>query len=474
MTVCFMYYRRTLWFMLPMALIEAFSRVYLGVHYPSDVTVGALLGIAYAAESYGQRRSSGSGADHGGFPFGGPRCRPIVTPGAPPAVWDKARESVAEDIQSGVGATPGALDRQWVRLAYLLLFGLTLAHLIFLASGKLELSEDEAYQWVWSKHPALSYYSKPPLIAYIQFLGTHLWGDTQFGIRFFAPIFGAIGSALLIRFLAREANGRVAFLLVFIASATPLLMVGSTLLTIDSPSTLFWIAAMVCGWAAVERDSTSAWLWTGLWMGLGFLSKYTALFQWASWALFFIVYPKARAQLRRPGPYLALLINLLCMVPVVLWNMQHHWVTVSHLANRGGLDQHWTPKLRFVTDFFLSETFLLNPVFWLGMWWSALAIRHWRERRPVHLYLWSMGMPLLVFYCCFTLRARVQPNWIAPAVLPLFCLMLMYWETRWRAGWKAAPHWILAAMTFGWLFVIPLHDTRLFQKIFSVPLSVAE
>ena len=26
-------------------------------------------------------------------------------------------------------------------------------------------SEDEAYQWLWSKHLALSYYSKPPMIA---------------------------------------------------------------------------------------------------------------------------------------------------------------------------------------------------------------------------------------------------------------------------------------------------------------------
>src|SRR5258708_28674683 len=35
--------------MLPMALLVSFSRIYNGVHYPSDVLVGAILGAGYAA-----------------------------------------------------------------------------------------------------------------------------------------------------------------------------------------------------------------------------------------------------------------------------------------------------------------------------------------------------------------------------------------------------------------------------------------
>jgi undecaprenyl-diphosphatase len=47
--VLFLFYRRSLWFMLPLALAVSFSRLYNGVHYPSDVVAGALIGAGYAA-----------------------------------------------------------------------------------------------------------------------------------------------------------------------------------------------------------------------------------------------------------------------------------------------------------------------------------------------------------------------------------------------------------------------------------------
>jgi undecaprenyl-diphosphatase len=47
--VLFLFYRRSLCFMLPLALGVSFSRIYNGVHYPSDVLAGAIIGAGYAA-----------------------------------------------------------------------------------------------------------------------------------------------------------------------------------------------------------------------------------------------------------------------------------------------------------------------------------------------------------------------------------------------------------------------------------------
>ena len=473
--ICYVFYRRSWRFMVPLACLVAFSRIYNGVHYPSDVLAGAFLGAGYAI--------AGMCAIESLWRFIGQRWLPLwweilpslvnVRPGMPASEDDTESSPLVTRHTSHVTRRT-SLDLHWLRLGYLFVAFSFFANLLYLQSGLIELSEDEAYQWTWSKHLALSYYSKPPLIAYIQWLGTHLWGDTQFGVRFFSPVIGAILGVLLLRFFARHVNARAGFFLVLIVSATPLLALGSILMTIDPLSVLFWTAAMIAGWRAVQPGAkTSAWLWTGLWMGLGFLSKYTELLQLLCWVVFFILWKPARIHLRKPGPYVALLVNALCTVPVLIWNQQHHWITVTSVAGNAGADQHWQLSWSHLVDFssFLGvESVILNPLFFIAAIWASIVF--WRRMRhdPRLVYLFSMGAPLFLVYMLWSFHSSIKPNWIAPSVLPLFCVMMIYWDTRWRLGVGAIKRWLIAGLVLGFAGVALLHETNLVQHFAGRPL----
>jgi undecaprenyl-diphosphatase len=47
--VALVYYRKSIRVMLPLACLVSFSRIYNGVHYPSDVLAGAIVGAGHAA-----------------------------------------------------------------------------------------------------------------------------------------------------------------------------------------------------------------------------------------------------------------------------------------------------------------------------------------------------------------------------------------------------------------------------------------
>jgi 4-amino-4-deoxy-L-arabinose transferase-like glycosyltransferase/membrane-associated phospholipid phosphatase len=461
-TVAFVYFRRSACFLLPLACAVGVSRIYNGVHYPSDVVVGAVLGAGYAAALLWALEALWRRAGRHWFPLWWQRLPSLLNPD-----WQPDGVGTASE-ESSIVYRPSSVDGHWLRLGYIVIGALLAFRLGYLASGKIELTEDEAYQWLWSKHLALSYYSKPPMIAYTQFLGTAIWGDTEFGVRFFAPVIAAVLSLLLLRFLAREVNARAGFWLVLIATATPLLAAGSILMTVDPLSVLFWTAAMLSAWQAIQQNSLKHWLWSGLWLALGAMSKFPAVTQPLCWGLFFWLWEPARRQLRRPGPWLALGVGLLGLLPQIIWNQQNGWPTMAHLASRGGLASSWKPTLNFFQDLVLAEFGLLNPVFFIAAVWGAIAFWRRAPRDARLIYFFCLSAPLFIGCLLWTFRARVQPNWIAPAVAPLFCLMTIYWEARWQAGARAVKGWLTGGLL---LAVALLHDTNLIGKIGGRPLS---
>ena len=152
--------------------------------------------------------------------------------------------------------------------AAILIFG-TIFRLFY--STHLELVGDEAYYWLWSRHPDICYLDKGPVIAWFISAGTALFGQTVFGIRFFATLL-ALGTGIGIFFLARQLfSDRVAFWSVVAATLTPLFAVGATLMTIDTVYIFFWTLAALCFWYAKDQNRLGWWALTGVFVGLSML-----------------------------------------------------------------------------------------------------------------------------------------------------------------------------------------------------------
>src|SRR6516165_5224623 len=93
------------------------------------------------------------------------------------------------------------LSSRYARWAAVILVVGTIFRLWY--STHLELVGDEAYYWLWSRHLDFCYLDKGPVIAWFISAGTALFGQTVFGIRFFATLL-ALGTGAGIYLLARK------------------------------------------------------------------------------------------------------------------------------------------------------------------------------------------------------------------------------------------------------------------------------
>jgi hypothetical protein len=325
-------------------------------------------------------------------------------------------------------------------------------------STHLELVGDEAYYWLWSRHPDFCYLDKGPVIAWFISAGTALFGQTVFGVRFFATLL-ALGTGIGIFFLGRQLfSDRVAFWSVLLAAVTPLFAVGATLMTIDTVYIFFWTFAALSFWFAKNETRFRWWLLTGLLVGLSMLSKYTGAIELLSFLCFCAWHPPSRRHFRKTTLASMFLVVALCLIPVLVWNWQHGFPTSHFLVHRGALDEQMRLRPLEVLSFLGQQAGIVSPVLFLcllaAICWPGLG-----STPPVQTgYLLALFLPLFLIYLILSFQKASQANWAAAAYISGLILVAAKWCEAARV--RPWAKWVVsAALTVALLETALLHET---------------
>ncbi|MBN9520873.1 glycosyltransferase family 39 protein [bacterium] len=279
----------------------------------------------------------------------------------------------------------------------------------------LDLSPDEAHYWHWSRRLDWSYYSKGPLVAWLIRGSCELFGTSAFAVRVPAVLSSAALLAAVF-VLARDAlrDGRAAVAVVAVAMTLPPVTAASVLMTIDPPFLACWAWALVGVMRGVERRAPRWWLVAGVCSGLGVLAKYPMLLLPAAVLGFLLA--RRRDELRRPGIWLFLALTALGLLPIVVWNAAHDWVSLRHTLGQSGVGDGVKPRpveWRNPLGFVATQAGVL-----LGTGFAAFAAAGYAFRRaadPRLSLLWWAAVPVWGLFLAASLRNPGQPNWPAAA-----------------------------------------------------------
>ncbi|MFN3813563.1 MAG: ArnT family glycosyltransferase [Aquificaceae bacterium] len=332
-------------------------------------------------------------------------------------------------------------------MALVLAFNLLLLlfRVLYVIYYPIDLSPEEAQYWDWSRHLDLSYYSKPPMVAYLNFLSTKLFGNTELAVRLTPMILSFLLSLATYFFVKRVFDRRTAL----VASTLPQITVGfsinSLLMTTDVPFLFFWSISVISIYYALEKNTKLHWLLVGLFSGVAFLSKYTAMFLLPLTLLWMLL----SKRLRERTPYVSLLPAIVLSLPVFVWNYQHDFVSFKHVSTLASKSESFI-SLYDVSQFILGETLLLSfiPFLFLIYAW----FKSFKSKRLLFFTVYSL--PAFGFFFLLSLHKRVEANWPGFAYFSGFVL-LSYFLARSR---MLLPTYFLSAVLFLFLHFTPLFD----------------
>lgn len=324
---------------------------------------------------------------------------------------------------------PLTLDRPQPAAAALMVIALFVI-LRLIAAHFIGLGVDESYSVAVARDLHLSYFDHPPLHYWIAHAVEPLVGVGRGSRIPFIALFA--GSCWLMFILTRRLFGdQAAFWAVLGLNLSGFFTVaaGSWVLP-DGPLIFGLLAAATIlaeSWFG-GRDTASlspahpllTWSVAGVCIGLAGLSKYQAALFCVGLGLFLISTPRGRRQLLGPGPYLAAILAVAVLSPVLAWNAQHHWASFAFQAGRGapGRLHPWGPLEALGGQAALMLPWIFAPLAGAAVFAAQLGPK--AERR------WFCLMLALPPIAVFTLA-------------PLF-------------GPLGLPHWSMS----GWLLLFPL------------------
>lgn len=148
-------------------------------------------------------------------------------------------------------------------------------------------------------------------------------------------------------------------------SLNPLLGVGSILATPDTPLVLFWSLSFYSYLKILMNHRLTWYALLGLFLGLGFCSKYHIVLFVIS-GLIYLFLSKKVFSLRISGVLVTVIFGLLFSLPVLIWNSQNNWSSflfqISHGFGESGFEWAW-PAGYLVAQLIIVNPFVLYSLF---------------------------------------------------------------------------------------------------------------
>lgn len=301
-------------------------------------------------------------------------------------------------------------------------------------AGLLELGNDEVYYWTYALQLDWNHFDHPPLIGLMIRLTTlNLHWVSEISMRLGSIIGAGISTWFIFKttkLIASEKAGWYAAIL-FQSSIYTGIIAGLFILP-DSPQMPFWTASLyymsLLMFEPAAEKKTGIWILIGLFIGLAALCKVHGLYLWVGFGLSILLLRFKWLQNWRL--YLSVLLTLLCLLPIVYWNIEYDFITYRFHSERvTHTHLQWEMLAREIAGEFAYQ----NPIVFILIIITLIAVARKslaNTFKGTTIWLLCMSLPMILLFWVIALFNPTLPHWTGPAFIPLYILTAIYFDQK--------------------------------------------
>ena len=295
----------------------------------------------------------------------------------------------------------------------------------------------DAYYYLYSEYLSLSYFDHPPMVAWILKAFSWIFGKTVVGVKMTDFIVTGLTIYAFYKLASNFFGGFMLERSLYLLLSTMMISILSLVTTPDVPLLLFWALSVLFFYRAVEGNHIRDWVLAGLMTGLAFDSKYTAVMIWVGLFGYLLTQPEKRKIIRSYKPYLAVLVFVLAISPVIIWNLQHDWLSIRfQSSDRVGDMAANNLELKNFLGNLGTQMFILLPVLYFFVLYALYRVTHqfFQSRsymEPSKWFLWWFSAPTIMGFMAVSIVYWVKLNWTMPAYITGIILAVHYIPVKW-------------------------------------------
>ena len=276
-------------------------------------------------------------------------------------------------------------------------------------------------EWGFNKHP--------PMSAFMVEIFYKIFGTQDWAYYFLSQIFVIIGFFAVYK-LSEEFFKNKSYSLFSV-----LLLEGIYFYNFTTPEfnvnvcqIPFWALSVYFTWRCIKFDKTIDYIFLGLFIGLGILSKYLFIYLAIGIKLLFIFIILKGKKIKFRNYFVAGPIALLILLPHIFWLIDNNYTTITYGLQRTGGVGDIMDHLTYPVIFILKQIVVLAPMFLM----TYILIKkikfkiNFKDEKIVFLFFTTLMPLFLILLTSIIMGAKIRTMWMTPFYLfsGLFLLYL--------------------------------------------------